>query len=106
MSNKRVRKVNHGITEGSLRASIWKLAVPMMIGALLQDLFTLADLFFVGRLGSLFLILSPRIFAHSFYNSKDLAFLSFFIISIYTMVRYLEEKTLASIFSTPLPAAY
>ena len=39
----------------------------------------------IGLLGSLFLILSPRIFAHSFYNSKDIAFLSVFIISIYTL---------------------
>lgn len=44
----------------------------------------------MGLLGSLFLILSPRIFAHSFYNNKDLVFLSFFIIAIYSAVRYLE----------------
>jgi len=48
----------------------------------------------IGLLGSLFLILSPRIFADSFYNSKDLAFLSVFIISIYTLVKYLDKKTL------------
>ena len=47
----------------------------------------------IGLLGSLFLILSPRIFAHSFYNSKDLAFLSLFIISIYTLFKYLDKKT-------------
>ena len=34
-------------------------------------------------LGLIFLILSPRIFAESFYNMKDLVFLSFFIISLY-----------------------
>lgn len=48
----------------------------------------------IGLLGSLFLILSPRIFAHSFYNSKDISFVAMFIISIYTLVRYLNEKTL------------
>ena len=47
----------------------------------------------VGLLGSLFLILSPRIFAHSFYNPKDLPFLSMFIISIYTLVKFLEKKS-------------
>lgn len=47
----------------------------------------------VGLLGSLFLILSPRIFAHSFYNSKDLAFLSFFIISILSLTKFLEKPT-------------
>ncbi|MBN1521448.1 MAG: MATE family efflux transporter [Candidatus Aureabacteria bacterium] len=51
MNNVRLRKINSTITEGSLSSSIWKLAMPMMAGAVLQDLFTLADLFFVGRLG-------------------------------------------------------
>ncbi|MBU1997417.1 MAG: MATE family efflux transporter, partial [Candidatus Omnitrophica bacterium] len=51
MSNQRTRKINGGITEGSISSSIWKLAIPMMIGALLQNLFALADLFFVGKLG-------------------------------------------------------
>jgi len=46
-----------------------------------------------GLLGGLFLILSPRIFANAFYNSKDLAFLSVFIISIYTLINYLDKAT-------------
>jgi len=41
------------------------------------------------------LILSPRIFADSFYNPKDLPLLSAFIISIYTMNLYLKNKTTA-----------
>jgi hypothetical protein len=44
-------------------------------------------------LGCLMLVLSPRIFADAFYNSKDLPFLSFCIIAAYTMVRYLEKPT-------------
>ena len=52
----------------------------------------------MGLLGSLFLILSPRIFADSFYNSKDLAFLSVFIICIDTLIRYLDKKNLLSAF--------
>lgn len=51
MSSKRLRKINNNITEGGIRSSLWKLAMPMMAGAILHDLFTLADLFFVGRLG-------------------------------------------------------
>jgi len=47
----------------------------------------------VGLLGSSFLVLSPRIFAHSFYNSSDIALLVLFVISIYTLVIYLREKT-------------
>ena len=47
----------------------------------------------MGLLGSFFLILSPRIFADSFYNSKDIAFLSVFIISVYTLTSYLNQRT-------------
>jgi hypothetical protein len=50
-----------------------------------------------GLLGSLLLVLHPRILAHSFYNSKDLPFLSVFIISVYTMTRYLEKKNMLSV---------
>lgn len=45
-------------------------------------------------LGTLFLILSPRIFAHSFYNPKDIILLSFYIISSYTLIRFLETRSL------------
>ena len=38
--------------------------------------------------GCLFLVLSPRIFAEAFYNDKDLAFLSCYLISLYTLVRF------------------
>jgi len=48
----------------------------------------------VGLLGSFFLILSPRIFAHGFYNTKDTPFLSVFIAAVYTMLRYLDAKTI------------
>jgi hypothetical protein len=39
------------------------------------------------------LVTSPRIFADSFYNSKDIPTLSLFVISIYTLVRLLDEGT-------------
>jgi hypothetical protein len=47
----------------------------------------------LGLIACLFLILSPRIFAESFYG-KDIVFLSLFIISIYFFIRYLNRKTL------------
>jgi hypothetical protein len=47
----------------------------------------------VGLLGASFLILSPRIFADSFYNSKDLAFLSLFIIATYSLIRFLNNPS-------------
>ena len=47
----------------------------------------------IALLGSLMLIISPRIFAHSFYNTKDIPFLSVMIVSVYTMIRCLDKKT-------------
>ena len=47
-----------------------------------------------GLLGCAFLILSPRIFANAFYNSKDLAFMSLYIISLYTLLKFIELKSM------------
>jgi hypothetical protein len=47
----------------------------------------------LGLLGSLFLILSPRIFAHSFHNAKDIPLLVAMIVAFYTLVRYLEKPS-------------
>jgi hypothetical protein len=58
-------------------------------------LFLLAQKMFSSRkmalLALLFYVLSPHIFSHAFYNSKDIAFLSFFTISIYFMFVFLEK---------------
>jgi len=51
------------------------------------------DSWHIGLLGSVFLVLSPRIFAEAYYNLKDITFLSLFIISIYFLIRYLNNKT-------------
>jgi len=40
----------------------------------------------LALLGALMLLLSPRIFAHSFFNSKDIPFMSMMIIAVYTMI--------------------
>jgi hypothetical protein len=42
-------------------------------------------------IGVIFMILSPRIFADAFYNSKDSIFLAFYIISMYTLVKFLKK---------------
>jgi hypothetical protein len=47
----------------------------------------------LGLLGSALLFLSPRIFAHGFYNTKDVPFLSMFIVGVYTLERYLDART-------------
>ena len=54
-----------------------------------------------GIFGVLFLFLSPRIFAESFYNHKDLIFLSFFIINLYYGIKFLKNINLvnASLFA-------
>ncbi len=51
MEHQRERRIEQGLVEGRLSLSIWKLAAPMMIGGALQNLFSMVDLFFVGRLG-------------------------------------------------------
>ena len=47
-----------------------------------------------GLTGCLFLVLSPRIFADSFYNSKDIILLSFTILATYTLTRFLRQPNL------------
>ena len=47
-----------------------------------------------GILGGLFLFLSPRIFAESFYNQKDILFLSLFIINLYYGIHFLKSPSL------------
>ncbi len=48
----------------------------------------------IGLLGALFLILSPRVFGYSFYNPKDIPFLSVYVISIYTLLLFLGKKNI------------
>lgn len=45
----------------------------------------------LSLIATLFLILSPRIFAESFYNSKDIGCLSFYIISIYFLIKFIKN---------------
>jgi hypothetical protein len=51
-------------------------------------------------------VLSPRIFGESFYNSKDLGFLSFFTISLYTLQRFLSEKKILFAFLHALATGF
>jgi len=47
----------------------------------------------ISLFGTLFLIISPRIFADAFYNIKDLIFLSWFIIGLFFLYRYIHHPT-------------
>ena len=48
----------------------------------------------LGLLGALILILSPRLFAESFYNSKDVVFMALFAIALNTAVLFLQNPTI------------
>ena len=47
--------------------------------------------------GCIILYTTPRIFANSFYNNKDLIFLSFFIFSIYFILTFFKKKNLKNL---------
>lgn len=49
-------------------------------------------------LASLILVFSPRIFADSFYNCKDLAMMCFCIIATHTMFLFIERQTILNAF--------
>ena len=48
----------------------------------------------IGILAATFLIISPRFFAESFYNSKDLVFLSVFAIALNTEIAFILQPNL------------
>ena len=47
---------------------------------------------FIASLGFIMLVFAPRLYAHSFYNSRDLPFLSMFIISLFIYNLAFEKK--------------
>ena len=57
-----------------------------------QILYLRYQRWWISLLGTLFLILSPRIFAQAFYNPKDLVFMSWTLISLYTLIKLLRYK--------------
>lgn len=52
----------------------------------------------ISIIGFLIFISHPRIFAHSFYNSKDIIFLSFFCITNYYLISFLLKRNLTNLF--------
>ena len=60
---------------------------------------------FVALTGTFLLLISPRIFAESFYNNKDLIFLSLFIISTFYGIKFIEKPSFKSSFLFALTAA-
>ena len=52
----------------------------------------------ISLLGTLIFIIHPRIFAQSFYNSKDIIFLVFFCISNFFLIKYFLKQNIKNIF--------
>ena len=52
----------------------------------------------ISLLGTLIFLTYPRIFAQSFYNSKDIVFLVFFCISNYFLISYFLKQSFKNIF--------
>ena len=49
-----------------------------------------------GLLGAVMLVLSPRIFSHAFFNTRDIPALVFFTIAIVTLLRLMRVRTMQS----------
>ncbi len=47
----------------------------------------------LALLGVVLLILNPRTFSHSFYNTVDIGFLIFFTLAMFTLILFLDKKT-------------
>ena len=62
--------------------------------------------FFIGLIGLLIYILSPRIFGDSFHNNKDVFFLSIFTISIYYCLETIHKNSYKNIIIFSLFAAF
>jgi hypothetical protein len=50
------------------------------------------DNYLLGLIGALFLYASPRIFAESFYNNKDIVFMAVFLIALYFSIELIKTK--------------
>lgn len=48
---------------------------------------------YLALLGSSMLVLTPRVFADQFYNSKDTVFLAFFVMTFYALTKFLEKRS-------------
>ena len=59
----------------------------------------------ISIIGFIFLISSPRIFAESFYNNKDMIFLSLYVITSYYFIKFYINKKLINIIFFSLFAA-
>jgi hypothetical protein len=59
----------------------------------------------IGLLAALFLVLTPRLFAESFYNSRDVVFMAFFAIAMNTTIAFVLKPRFKSAFLHALASA-
>ena len=59
----------------------------------------------IGLLAALFLVLSPRLFAELFYNSKDVVFMAFFAIAMSTTIAFVLKPRFKTAFLHALATA-
>jgi len=76
-----------------LRHFITHLLFIISLGFFFALTYKLFQNYKLSILAVLMLYLHPRIFAHSFFNSKDVVFLSVFIIGLYTLYLLLEKPS-------------
>lgn len=60
----------------------------------------------LALLGVLMYVLSPHIYSHSFYNSKDAIFLAFIVFGLYAMLKFMESPGIKSAFIYALLSAF
>jgi len=63
------------------------------LGFFFALIFNIFKSFDAALLGIIMLYIHPRIFAHSFFNSKDIIFLSIFIIGLYTLYLLIQKPS-------------
>ena len=71
----------------------------LFLSSLIFFYFTSLNIFknkYYSLLSVLILYTSPRIFAESFYNDKDIVFLSFFIYSVFFAIKFLKKMNLTN----------
>lgn len=99
-----------GLEDPSDLAELRHLLVFLVCMSGVYAVFRLAERRFadwrIALLGATFLVLTPRIFAESFYNSKDVVFMAFFAIAINTCIGFtLKPNFKTSIFHAMATAA-
>ncbi|MBW2086793.1 MAG: hypothetical protein JRI54_12325, partial [Deltaproteobacteria bacterium] len=64
------RRPLYNLTEGSIISGMWRLSLPMVGSMILHDILQLVDLFFLGRLGAVYVagLTMGGVFVETFYT--------------------------------------